>query len=198
VSLDLTPYLRESEIVDFSDPALAQLAGTLERETPTESVRAAYLFVRDEIRHSWDAQDTVVTCTASETLRERTGICYSKTHLLAALLRALGVPAGFDYQRLTLFDSAAEGMCIHAITTLYLDGRWIWVDARGNKPGIDAQFSLDREQLAFPIREHEGERDYRINLAEPHPDIVRTLREHADARIMYTRGLPTELLLAPA
>lgn len=197
MSLDLTPYLRESEIVDFSDPHVAQCAASLKRETARETARAAYRFVRDDIRHSWDAKDTV-TCTASETLRERTGICYSKTHLLAALLRALGVPAGFDYQRLTLFDSASAGMCIHAITTIHVEGRWIWVDARGNKPGVDAQFSLDREQLAFPIREHEGERDYRLNLADPHPDIVRTLRNYDDARIMYTRGLPTELLLTLA
>lgn len=195
MSGDLAPYLRETEIVDFSNAAIARRAQTLRRDSPVATAAAAYAFVRDEIRHSWDAQDTIVTCTASETLREETGICYSKTHLLAALLRALDIPAGFDYQRLTLFDSAADGMCVHAISTVFLDGRWIRLDARGNKPGVDAQFSLDREQLAFPIRAHEGERDYRFNLADPHPAIVRTLRENVDVRDMYRKRLPTELLL---
>lgn len=195
MSSDLSPYLALTDIVDFDDPQVATLAHALDRGSPTETARAAFTFVRDDVRHSWDAQDRIVTCTASEALRERTGICYSKTHLLAALLRACGIPAGFDYHRLTLFDTAADGHCIHALTTLYLADadRWIRVDARGNKPGVDAQFSLEREQLAFPVRAHEGEIDYRLNASEPHPVIVETLRKHDDALAMYRIGLPTSL-----
>jgi len=43
-------------------------------------------------------QRDVVTCSASEVLREGTGICFAKSHLLAALLRAVGIPAGLCYQ----------------------------------------------------------------------------------------------------
>ncbi len=56
-------------------------------------------FVRDEVRHSWDFKENPVTCHASEVLRHRTGYCYAKTHLLAALLRANRIPAGLCYQR---------------------------------------------------------------------------------------------------
>jgi transglutaminase-like putative cysteine protease len=198
MSLILAPYLRATEIVDFTDPTVAACARSLKRSTRTESAEAAFLFVRDDIRHSWDAQDRIVTCTASEALRELTGICYSKTHLLAALLRALEIPAGFDYQRLTLFDSAEDGHCIHALNTLYLrdTDRWIRLDARGNKPGIDAQFSLGNEQLAFPVRPKEGEIDYHLNLAEPHAEVVATLRSNRDCLDMYAHRLPTELAVA--
>ena len=198
MSLILAPYLRATEIVDFTDPTVSACARSLKRSTRAESAEAAFLFVRDEIRHSWDAQDRVVTCSASDVLHERTGICYSKTHLLAALLRALEIPAGFDYQRLTLFDSAKDGYCLHALNTLYLHdaGRWIRIDARGNKPGIEAQFSLGEEQLAFPVRPAEGEIDYHLNLAEPHTEVVETLRGNRDCLDMYAHRLPTKLAVA--
>jgi len=31
--------------------------------------------------------------------------------------------------------------------------RWIRVNARGNKPGVDAQFSIEGEKLAFSVNE---------------------------------------------
>jgi len=36
-----------------------------------------------------------VTCKASDVLIYGTGYCYAKSHLLAALLRANAIPAGF-------------------------------------------------------------------------------------------------------
>lgn len=36
------------------------------------------------------------------------------------------------------------------------------MDARGNKVGVDAQFDLEQERLAFPVREDLGEVDYGI------------------------------------
>ena len=71
-------------------------------------------------------------------------------------------------------------------------GRWIRLDARGNKPGVDARFSLEEEHLAFPVRASHGERDYRVNHAAPHPAIARTLRRN-DCKEMYRNGLPTDL-----
>ena len=83
-----------------------------------------------------------------------------------------------------------------ALNTVWLPSmeRWIRFDARGNKPGVDAQFSLGEERLAFPIRTRYDEVDYRINQATPHPLIVATLATHDDALEMYRRGLPAELV----
>lgn len=39
-----------------------------------------------------------VTWRASDVLRRGTGLCFAKAHLLAALLRAVGVPCGLCYQ----------------------------------------------------------------------------------------------------
>lgn len=55
--------------------------------------------------------------------------------------------------------------------------RWIRLDARGNKENVHAEFSLDEEMLAFPVRSELGEVDDRDN----HPDLddrlIRILKE---------------------
>ncbi len=63
--------------------------------------RRCFEWVRDKIRHSRDSGLQPVTCTASDVLRIGSGYCYAKSHLLAALLRANGIPAGLCYQRLS-------------------------------------------------------------------------------------------------
>jgi len=57
-------------------------------------VRNCFEFVRDEIRHSSDFKLNPVTCKASDALRHKTDYCYAKSHLLAALVRANGIPTG--------------------------------------------------------------------------------------------------------
>ena len=193
---DIGAYLEASELIDHAHPAIeawaAQEAGG---RADADIVRQAFHFVRDSIAHSWDIQSRRVTAKASEVLQHGEGICYAKSHLLAALLRRQNIPAGLCYQRLTLGDTPDTGYCIHALNTVYLPslGRWIRLDARGNKPGVDAQFSPDAEQLAFAVRPELGERDYGINYAVPHPKIAATLAAHTDCRAMYAHHLPTEL-----
>ncbi|MBC8134708.1 MAG: transglutaminase family protein [Fibrella sp.] len=157
-----------------------------------DSPGVAYRFVRDTIRHSYDIRATAITATASEVLAAGHGICYAKAHLLAAILRAMGIPSGLAYQRLVLFDDPKDGYCLHAINTLYLaeEQRWIRVDARGNKPGVNAQFSTDREILAFPIRPELGEIDYPWNLAAPPPPITDFYTLQGNISDLYARCLP--------
>ena len=62
---------------------------------------------RGEIPHSWDIETNMVSKTASEMLKNKTGICWTKSCLLAALLRADGIPSGISYQLLTRADNAS-------------------------------------------------------------------------------------------
>ncbi len=189
-------FLEESEYVDHHDPSVQALAETLRKDHPDELalIKETYEYVRDQIYHSWDVQDTRVTVSASDVLREGVGICWAKANLLAALLRANGIPAGFSYQRLTLGDTPDTGYCIHALNTIYVSSldKWIRLDARGNKEGIQAEFSTDEEILAFPIRS-EGEVDYRDNHARPDPGLMKVLKESTDALDMYLHHLPDQL-----
>lgn len=153
-------FLEVSEFIDWQQPEILQLAQQLAEGASgeLEIVNNCFEWVRDQIKHSWDYKLNPVTCKASEVLKHRTGYCYAKSHLLAALLRANKIPAGLCYQRLSVNDDGAP-YCLHGLNAVHLqDYGWYRIDARGNKAGIDAQFTPPYEQLAFPINE-QNERD---------------------------------------
>jgi transglutaminase-like putative cysteine protease len=193
----LDAYLGRSPWIDHDHPAIEARAAEhcARAHGEVEAAREAYRFVRDGIAHSMDVQERRVTASASEVLIQGHGICYAKSHLLAALLRAMGIPAGLCYQRLAAGDRPEDGHVLHGLNALYLAraGGWIRVDARGNKAGIDAQFAVDAERLAFPVREAWGERDYRVILPGPPAAVVDVLRRFDDAVEMCHTGLPAAL-----
>lgn len=168
---NINSYLTFSHYIDGDNPSIQRKAAELKErsENEIELVKNTYYFVRDEIKHSWDVQDKRVTITATDVLREQVGICWAKANLLVALLRANEIPAGICYQRLTLGDTPDTGYCIHALNAVYIQtkNKWIRLDARGNKEGVNAEFSIDKERLAFPIRAEYDEIDYKTVYAEP-------------------------------
>ena len=111
----LEEYLCEDEIIDSSHPLVQETICQLHTasDPETERVRRTFEFVRDSIHHSWDIQSPQVTCTASAVLRYGEGLCYVKSHLLAALLRTQGIPTGFCYQRLAAGATPEMGYTIH-------------------------------------------------------------------------------------
>ena len=189
-------YLSSSEYIDFEAPEVQALARHLATEaaSETELVRLAFEFVRDEIRHSVDFKLNPVTCKASDVLRHKTGYCYAKSHLLAALLRANGIPTGLCYQRLSIAGGDAP-YCLHGLNAVYLkEWGWYRVDARGNKPGVNAQFQPPREALAFPIVAP-TERDLPEIWAEPLPVVVDALSRY-DTYEQVLANLPDIELIA--
>lgn len=148
-------YLQASEVMDFHHPLVAAKAADLAEgcQDEQELARRCFEFVRDQIKHSWDYRQNPVTCKASDVLMHGTGYCYAKSHLLAALLRANGIPTGLCYQRLSVGVTGAP-YCLHGLNAVYLtDYGWYRLDARGNKPGVAAEFCPPLEKLAFPIHD---------------------------------------------
>ncbi|ARB45072.1 transglutaminase-like domain-containing protein [Alloalcanivorax xenomutans] len=178
-------FLASTEVVDWHHPDVRALADELSRqeEDPTEIAQRCFLWVRDEIRHSIDYQLSPVTCSASQVLRERSGFCYAKSHLLAALLRANGLPAAFCYQRLSVNDDGAP-YCLHGLNAVFLpEHGWYRIDARGNRPGVDARFEPPVERLAFPL-DLPGERDLPGYYSDPLPEVVAALTAYDDAQVL--------------
>lgn len=174
-------YLASTPHIDHRDPRVtAKAAALAEGATGTlDLVERCYLFVRDEILHSWDFRRNPVTCKASDVLSHGTGYCYAKSHLLAALLRANGIPSGLCYQRLSVED-AGPPYSLHGLNAVFLpEIGWYRLDARGNKAGVDAQFCPPREQLAFPLQD-ENECDLPEIWPEPHPAILAVLERYSD------------------
>ena len=169
-------YLKVSEVIDWRHPEIMKRARqiALGFETPMAIAQACFEWVRDEICHSVDYQMNPLTCCASDVLKHKTGYCFAKSHLLAALLRVNQIPAGFCYQRLSIDDKGAP-YCLHGFNAIYLpEIGWYRVDARGNKAGINAQFSPPYEQLAYKVQLPE-EADFQTILADPLRIIVEAL-----------------------
>ena len=175
-------------MIDGEHPEVAQLHAQVIANAagPTEHGRAIFTFVRDQIRHSVDAGDHSVTLRASEVLSHRTGLCYAKSHLAAALLRRSGIPTALCYQRLRDDDT----FLLHGLIAVHLDGAWHRLDVRGEKPGVHAEFSLTEEVLPFHPDPAVGEEDLPALLIDPAPAVVRCLSSGTDA---LTLRLPEAL-----
>jgi transglutaminase-like putative cysteine protease len=172
-------YLRATDVVDWTELHIVRLAAELQGDDAAATARRCFEFVRDEIRHSGDAQCGRATCRASDVLEQRTGFCYAKSHLLAGLLRANGIPTGFCYQRLTV-DDAGRRFCLHGFNAIQLPGHgWRRVDPRGNRHGIDVQFGVDHDRLAFTPQIH-GEYEFENILPDPLECVTAALRNSVD------------------
>ncbi|MBV1959453.1 MAG: transglutaminase family protein [Pseudomonadales bacterium] len=169
-------YLESSTHIDWRTPEVFAKAKELESTIGSfqETARNCFEFVRDEIKHSLDFKSNPVTCTASDVLRNETGYCYAKSHLLAALLRANQIPSGLCYQRLTVSNDEPP-FCIHGLNAVFLEPYgWYRIDARGNKEGVLAEFTPPVEKLAYPIVS-DGEADVPGIHSEPLSAVVELL-----------------------
>ena len=193
---NIDEYLKKDGVVNYENVNIIQLADLLwsNADSDVDYIKRAYEFVRDNISHSADINEDSLTCSASEVLAAGHGICFAKSHLLAALLRCKSIPTGFCYQKLILDDETAPILIYHGLNGVYIKEykMWIRLDARGNKEGVNAQFSLEREQLAFPIRHEKGEEDGFVIYPTPDIKILEKFKNNKTRTELWD-DLPTEL-----
>jgi hypothetical protein len=127
-------FTRPTPILDFDAPAIRALVSARNwLELPLmDRVGAVYDFVRDEVRFGYNRTDSIA---ASEVLADGYGQCNTKTTLLMALLRALGVPC--RVHGATIHKSLQKGVVpgvfyalapeniLHSWAEVRLDGRWL-------------------------------------------------------------------------
>lgn len=167
-------FLAATEVIDCTHPEIVSLASmlTADNEDAEAIAKRCFEWVRDNIAHCMDVPSPYVTCKASDVLMRRSGFCYGKSHLLAALLRAKGIPAALSYQRLAE-DSKGTKFFLHGLVSVNLPGHgWYRIDPRGHKPGIDSAFTPPVETLPY-LPTLPGERD----LPERHPDALPAVTE---------------------
>ncbi len=188
-SSHLEDYLKEvPPVIGFDTPLIQEKIKDIESQTSSQKERAkiAFELARDEIAHTFDTGNAVVTIDAEDVLEKKEGICFAKSHLLASLLRGMGIPTGFCYQRVLRKGTVESGYALHGLNAIYLDDiGWFRVDPRGNKPGINSQFSIDKEQLAYPIRPELGEVDYPNVFTDPLSSVVKSMQESADSQELF-------------
>ncbi len=176
----MNEYLQSTAVIDWQHPEVVNHARSLASgcEGPAEIIRRCFAWVRDEIKHSHDHGLQPVTCSASEVLRVGSGICFAKSHLLAALLRANGIPTALCYQRLRC-DDEGTAFSLHGLNAVHLpEYGWYRIDARGNRADVNAQFTPPIERLAFQVSAS-GEAEIPGFFADPLPEIVAALTSHS-------------------
>ena len=188
---DLASFCARSAVIDHDHPSVARLAEAVRRKDELATIHAAYELVRDGFAHSYGIGAGAVSVSASDVIRHGHGICFAKAHLLAALLRANGIPAGLCYQKLARDDQGPAATCLHGLNAVWLDGSWRRLDPRGNKPATAAPFDPDRECLAYSIDTARGERDYRDVYAEPLLCVLKALRGSCTVAAL-DRNLPPD------
>jgi transglutaminase-like putative cysteine protease len=181
-------FLRASDLIDWETPSVRELAAHVAagHGGEREIARACFEWVRDRIPHTGDHLLDPITCSASEVIARGTGFCYAKSHLLAALLRANGIPAGLVYQRLGNEDGS---FCLHGLNAVWLsDTGWYRLDARGTRPDLVAEFVPPREVLPY-AGTAAGEVLFPDVWPEPVGIVVDALRRHR-TREELLRHLP--------
>ena len=193
---EINKYLALDKVIDYDNEAIKNLSDSLfsQAEDELAYIKVTYEFVRDQISHSADAGEEQITCSASEVLQAGHGICFAKSHLLVALLRCKEIPAGFCYQKLILDDDTTPVLIYHGLIGVYIKNldTWVRLDARGNKEGVNAQFSIEEERLAFPIRPELGEVDDYTVYPNPDEKVLERLQKY-ETRPQLWEDLPTEL-----
>lgn len=129
-------YLNATRLLDFPHPAIqaliaAQGWGELDRQ---HQIGAAYDFVR-ELPFGYNTTDDR---SASEVLSDGYGQCNTKTTLLMALLRGLGIPARFHGASINkrlqkglvrgLAYRLAPASILHSWAEVELDGKWVGLE----------------------------------------------------------------------
>lgn len=186
-SNDLKDYLKEvPPVIQFHTPLIQKeiKAITSQTDSKREQAKLAFEFARDEIQHSFDSEACkLVTINAEEAIEKKQGICFAKSHVLASLLRGMDIPTGFCYQRIY---NPKSGFAMHGLNAIYLeDTGWFRVDPRGNKPGIDSQFTTDVEQLAYPIDTAKGDVDYPNVFPEPLSEVITAMQGSKNVQELF-------------
>lgn len=195
-STHLEDYLKElPPVIQFHTPEIQKRIQFIKSQASSDRDRAkmAFEIARDEIAHNFDTNSDMVFVNAEDVLQNKEGICFAKSHLLASLLRGMNIPTGFCYQKVLKKGTVESGYALHGLNAIYLpETGWFRVDPRGNKPGIDSQFKIEEEKLAYPIRTELGEIDYDQVLKKPLDSVIKAMNESSNCQQLFN-SRPAEL-----
>jgi transglutaminase-like putative cysteine protease len=187
VDLDPAACLAATSVIDSDTDIIRSLAETLAAgaaDAPS-TVQAIFDYVRDDIRYDMGpVLDKRNDWRASSTVERGYGFCQQKAVVLAALLRARGIPAGVGME--TVLDHkipphlaehiGGQELSPHGYTIVFVDGMWQRVDA-----SLDATLC---ERKGYRVVDYTPSGDHLLpatDLADkPHFDHVRTIGEWPD------------------
>ena len=175
-----------TDVIEADAPAVRALADRVAGDAEgAEAARLFFEWVRDEITYDMapDVESRDSWC-ATATLDRGAGFCQQKAILLAALLRARGIPAGIVVQDLLdhkipesyVAFIGSQRLEVHGLTCAYLDGRWVRLDAT-----LPRSFT---EKKRYRLVEFDGEHDAVFSSTDldgnPHIEVLEELGTFPD------------------
>jgi transglutaminase-like putative cysteine protease len=125
--VDMHACLAPSGMIDAGDEAIRRFASQAVADVPQDAASRAEA-LREAV-HSWISTKGLTTAfaSASETVRKRTGDCSEHGVLLAAALRAEGIPSRVATG--LVWMGALDAFGWHMWTQAFIDGAWVDLDA---------------------------------------------------------------------
>jgi hypothetical protein len=131
-------YLAASSVLNYKDPAVADLAKQAAGDEK-DPIRLAERLCRFVSQYVEDKNLSIGFATASEVARSKEGDCTEHAVLLAALGRAAGFPTrvvtGIVYAR--RFGGKKSVFVGHMWAQFWIDGQWVDVDAALGQPVVE-------------------------------------------------------------
>jgi transglutaminase-like putative cysteine protease len=126
----LRPFTRQERYVESEHPAIKAIAQGLKSGSALETAERTYHWVRHSLsRGAFTPDDR----GALRVLQDRAGDCTEHAYLLAALLRANGIPARVMGGYLMPESGLLRASGYHNWAEFYYDGAWLLADAhQGN------------------------------------------------------------------
>ncbi len=136
ISKDFEIYLRPTWFIDSDSPTVAEFARSTTGDVGTDTEKATKLYyaVRDSVRYDpYAIVPDPNAFRASTVLAAKAGFCVQKAILMAAVTRAVGIPARLGYadvrnhlttERLREL-MGTDVFVYHGYTELYLDSKWV-------------------------------------------------------------------------
>jgi len=133
---EIERYLKPTPTIDSDNDFIRQKAITLTKgkQTATDKAKSLFYWVRDKIKYvPLVPLETFQDYKASKTLKRGEGFCVEKAAVLAALARAVNIPARLhlaDIRNHVVSDRLRKIIgtnlfSYHGYTELYLEGKWV-------------------------------------------------------------------------
>jgi transglutaminase-like putative cysteine protease len=180
-------YLQASQFIDSEHPDIVRLAQTIAGPgvDDLEKAVALYYWVRDDVRYNpYCLTPDPHAFLASSTLAAREGWCVTKAILLAALCRAVGIPArvGFADVRNHLSTERLRSAMktdifyFHGYTAIYLEDKWVKAT-----PAFNIELCTKFELLPLEFNGREDSLYHEFDIAgNKHMEYVNDRGEHLD------------------
>jgi len=158
-------YLTGTKYCDVDNVEIKRKAKEILSYRECSDVDSAVLifnWARDQVKYAFDFWNV----KASETMQKMSGMCANKANLQVAMLRAVGIPAGYGILRIrkealkTVANEEIYGkssdVIIHVYCRVHLNGRWVSADATMDRELYEAAYLKvpDWEYLSWDGRNH--------------------------------------------